>query len=63
MVTRRNGDDVVVISKKDYSSMLETFHLMRSPTNAKRLNEAVNRDCKEQVIFTNTDELRNEIGL
>ena len=63
LVTRRNGDDVVVISKEDYSAMLETFYLMRSPANAKRLNEAVGRDRSEQITFTNTDDLRNEVGL
>jgi len=36
-VTRNNGEDVVVISKADYESMQETFYLLKSPANAKRL--------------------------
>lgn len=36
-VTRANGEDVVVISKSDYESMLETFYLLKSPKNAERL--------------------------
>ncbi len=36
-VTRNNGEDVVVLSKVDYESMQETFYLLKSPANAKRL--------------------------
>lgn len=40
-VHRSNGEDVIVISKADYSSMEETFHLLKSPANAQRLMEAI----------------------
>jgi antitoxin YefM len=40
-VTRANGEDVVVMSKADYESMQETFHLLKSPQNAKRLLEGI----------------------
>ncbi|WP_254070852.1 type II toxin-antitoxin system Phd/YefM family antitoxin [Pedobacter sp. L105] len=40
-VTRANGEDVVVISKADYESMMETFYLLKSPANASRLSEAL----------------------
>ncbi|RYE07072.1 MAG: type II toxin-antitoxin system prevent-host-death family antitoxin, partial [Sphingobacteriaceae bacterium] len=36
-----NGEDVVVISKADYDSMQETFYLLKSPANAKRLLESL----------------------
>lgn len=36
-VTRNNGDEVVVLSKSDYESIQETFHLLKSPKNAERL--------------------------
>jgi antitoxin YefM len=36
-VTRKNGEDVVVLSKADYDSIQETFHLIKSPNNAARL--------------------------
>ena len=36
-VTRAKGEDVVVLSKADYDSMLETFYLLKSPKNAVRL--------------------------
>lgn len=40
-VTRANGEDVVVLSKADYESMLETFYLLKSPNNASRLMEGI----------------------
>lgn len=40
-VTRTNGEDVVVLSKADYESMQETFHLLKSPNNAARLLKAI----------------------
>jgi len=41
LVTRTNGEDVVIISKADYESMLETFHLIKSPKNAARLLQGI----------------------
>lgn len=37
IVTRSNGEDVVVLSKADYESLQETFYLLKSPKNAARL--------------------------
>lgn len=41
VVTRANGDDVVVLSKADYESMQETFYLLGSPKNADRLLKGI----------------------
>ncbi len=43
VVTRQKGDDVVVISKNDYDSIMETLYLLNSPANAKRLTDSVAR--------------------
>lgn len=40
-ISRTNGEDVVVLSKSDYESMMETFHLLKSPKNASRLMEGI----------------------
>ncbi|TCD00389.1 type II toxin-antitoxin system Phd/YefM family antitoxin [Pedobacter psychroterrae] len=40
-ISRNNGEDVVVLSKADYESLMETFHLMKSPKNASRLMEGI----------------------
>ena len=36
-VTRRRGDNVIVISEEDYGALLETAYLLSSPRNAERL--------------------------
>ena len=38
------GNDMVLISKSEYNSMQETFHLLSSPKNAERLLKAVEMD-------------------
>ena len=43
-ITRPKGDDMVLISKSEYTSMQETFHLLRSPKNAYRLLKAIEAD-------------------
>lgn len=40
----RKGGDMVVMSKSEYQSMQETFHLLRSPKNAERLKQAIAAD-------------------
>ena len=40
-VTRTNGEDVVVLSKSDYESMVETCYLLSSPKNAERIHQAL----------------------
>lgn len=43
-ITRPKGHDVVLLSKSEYDSMQETFHLLKSPKNAERLLKAVEQD-------------------
>lgn len=47
-ISRPKGQDVVLMSKSEYLSMEETFHLLRSPKNAKRLMDAVQADKEEK---------------
>ncbi|POY35567.1 type II toxin-antitoxin system prevent-host-death family antitoxin [Solitalea longa] len=46
-VTRANGEEVVVLSKFDFDSMQETFHLLKSPKNALRLLRSLRSTRKE----------------
>ena len=41
MITRRRGENVVVISQEDYESLLETEHLLSSRANAEHLLESL----------------------
>lgn len=44
LIKRRDHEDVVLLSKSHYDSIMETLYLMRSPANAKHLMEAIARD-------------------
>lgn len=41
IITRRDSDDVVVMSLDSYNSWQETMYLMASPENARRLNKSI----------------------
>ena len=41
IITRREGDDVVLMSLSEYNSWKETEYLLSSPANARRLRESI----------------------
>jgi antitoxin YefM len=41
-VVRRNARSVVLMSEDDYEGLMETVHLLKSPTNAARLLRSIN---------------------
>ena len=41
VVTRQNGEPVVMISLAEYESLEETLHLLRDPANAERLLQSI----------------------
>jgi antitoxin YefM len=41
IITRKNSDNLVLVSLEDYSSIEETSYLLKSPKNAKRLRESI----------------------
>ena len=43
VITRAGHDPVVIVSLEDYQSLKETAYLMRSPSNARRLIDAMER--------------------
>jgi antitoxin YefM len=43
VVTRAGHEPVVIVSLEDYESLRETAYLMRSPANARRLLDAMER--------------------
>ena len=50
IIKRRNGEDVVLISLRDYESLDETAYLLRSPANAKMLEESIAQVAAGNVI-------------
>lgn len=43
VITRAGHEPVVIVSLEDYQSLKETAYLMRSPANARRLLDAMER--------------------
>lgn len=43
VITRAGHESVVIVSLEDFESMRETAYLMRSPANARRLLDAMER--------------------
>lgn len=43
IIHRRDGEDMVLLSKADWDSFQETLHLLASPRNAERLLGAIAR--------------------
>lgn len=60
-VERKNGEDVVIISREDYDALEETSYLLSSPKNASRLQESLT--STEEVAFDSVGQLKNETGL
>ncbi|MBM3610097.1 MAG: type II toxin-antitoxin system prevent-host-death family antitoxin [Alphaproteobacteria bacterium] len=58
LVTRRNGENVVLISESDFRSLQETAYLCQSPKNLTRLLEAINRQGGHSL-----EDVKNELGI
>ena len=41
IVTRRDAEDVVVMSLESFNSLMETLHLLKSPSNAAHLERSI----------------------
>ena len=59
-MTRRKGDNVIVISEEDYGAMVETAYLLSSPRNAERLLTA---KAQGAATAKNLDAVLEELDL
>jgi antitoxin YefM len=41
IISRRDGEDAVLMSLSIYNSMIETFHLLKLPANVKHLEKSL----------------------
>lgn len=62
IIQRRGSEDVAMIAADELTGILETAHLLRSPTNAERLLTALDRVRKGSGTPQTIDELRSEVG-
>lgn len=63
IITRRSAEDVALVSAAELSSLLETAHLLRSPENARRLLDALQRALSDEVPPMSLEKLREKVGL
>jgi antitoxin YefM len=50
IVTRRDADDVVVMSLESFNSLMETVHLLKSPANAAHLERSISQFKQGKVV-------------
>lgn len=62
IVTRQNGESVVILSLEEYESLDETAYLMRSPQNAERLRASIEELNAGKVVHKTVDELEELAG-
>jgi antitoxin YefM len=58
LVTRQGAEPVVMLAQSEYESMLETMHLMSSPANAQRLNQAMAQADRGEFIEVDPETFR-----
>jgi len=49
IIARRDAEDAVVMSLDTYNSMIETFHLVKSPANVRHLEKSLAQYRKGQT--------------
>ena len=50
LVTRRNGESVVMLALSEYESLEETLHLLSNPANAERLLRSIAQAEAGQLV-------------
>jgi antitoxin YefM len=63
IVRRRGSPDVALIPAEELAGLMETAHLLRSPTNSKRLLTALRRSERGKRKPSTVEQLRWELGL
>jgi antitoxin YefM len=56
VVTRQNGEPVVVLSLAEYESLEETLHLLRDPANSERLAQSITQAEKGKLVEHDIEE-------
>lgn len=63
IINRKKAEDVTLISASELSSLIETAHLLRSPKNAERLLNALQRVRSKKMKPQTVEQLKKEMGL
>jgi antitoxin YefM len=55
IISRRDSDDAIVMSLDVFNSLMETFHLLKTPANAEHLAQSImqykNGQAKERELI------------
>lgn len=63
IITRRDADDVVVMSLSEWNSWKETEYLLASPANARHLRESIRRLDAGQKVYRELIEPRTPLAV
>ena len=63
IVNRRDGENVALIAESDLVSLVETVYLLRSPTNGRRLLDAIEESKTGKIQPQTIAELQQELGI
>jgi len=63
VIHRRGAEDVALVAAAELRSLMETAHLLRSPTNAQRLLTALVRAQAQDLPTETVEALRRELEL
>ena len=63
LISRRGADDVALVAASELSGLFETAHLLRSPKNARRLMNAMQRAKSRRGHVESVSQLRKELGV
>ncbi len=63
IINRRDGENVALITESDLRSLVETVYLLRSPTNAIRLVDAIEESKAGKIKPQTIEELYSELGI
>ncbi|MBI3793583.1 MAG: type II toxin-antitoxin system prevent-host-death family antitoxin [Nitrospinae bacterium] len=50
VVTRKRGENVIIMSQDDYESLIETDYLLSNPANAKRLAKSLDEAKRGKTV-------------
>lgn len=63
ILKRRGHPDLALVSAEELSSLRETVYLLRSPANAHRFFDAMERLDRGEGIELTIDQLKSDVGL
>ena len=63
IVSRRGSESIVMLPLEEWEGLQETAHLLRSPTNARRLLAALNRLDSGKGDVLSLESLEMRVGL